>query len=91
MVGPIGQADFIGQDVRRPGRQRSKDRIRPGYSVDGFVDGAVATCREDEVAALRDCLTCEVTGLARGLGRVQGNLPASRPEDGNGAVQPGPF
>lgn len=85
-IGAIRQAHLVGENVGGPCRQGAEDGVRPGYTVNHFVDGAVATGGKHQITALRDGLTREVTRLAGGLRRVESDVTAGCPEDLNCTV-----
>jgi hypothetical protein len=82
----IRQAHLIGKNVGGPCRQGAEDSVRPGYTVNRFVDGAVATGGKHKITAVRDGLPREVTRLAGGLRRVENDVTAGCPEDLNCTV-----
>jgi len=91
VIGPVGETDFVGQNIGRPGRQNAKRNVRAGNSVDRLVDGAVAARREDEIAACVDRSARKLTGRLRARSGNQFNrrsrVPAGIPEDTDGGVQ----
>ena len=66
-----GDAEHLGEHVRRAARQAAQRRGGAEQAVGGFVDRAIAAERDDHVIAL-------VRGLAAQLGRVAAGLGVDR-------------
>ena len=94
-IGPVGETDFVGQNVGGAGGQDAEPNLGAGYSIDDLVDGAVAAGGEDEIAARVDRFAGKLSGRLR---TRRGNEVDVRSggisEDTNGDIQTrasGPF
>ena len=86
-VGPRAEPHFVGQNVGGARRQRAKGYVGTGHPVHGFVDGAVAARREDEVAALLYGLARQFARPVRARSRIQFDRVARFAEELDGVVQ----
>lgn len=94
VIGPVGETDFIGQNVGGPGRQNAKRNVGSDYAVDRLVDGSVATRGEDEIATGIDRFAGKLAGRLRAHGGNEFDRGSCVLENANGAVQTrasGPF
>jgi hypothetical protein len=94
MIGPVGETDFVGQNIGGSGRQNTKRNARPGNSIHSLVDGAVATRRENEIAAILNGFTGKLASRLRAGSSPEFYVCPGILQDTNGVVQTyatGPF
>ena len=65
MIGTGRKTDLIGEHIGSAAGQHAEDHVRSGDAIDGFVDSAVATRCQDEVAAGIDGDASEFPGAIR--------------------------
>jgi hypothetical protein len=87
VIGPIGETDFVGQNIGGPGRQDAKRDMRPGESIHSLVDGAVTARGQDEIAALLDGFTSKLSGRLRAGSRHELDMCSGIFQDTDRVVQ----
>lgn len=85
-----GEAQLLGQDVGGAGGQEGQGYLASGQTVNDFVQGAVATAGDYQLAAVLNCFSREIGGASGGFARTVGknklSLDAIAREDGAGAL-----
>jgi hypothetical protein len=87
MVGPVREPDFVSQNVCRPRGQNTKMHLGPGDSVHNFIDRAIASRRENQIAAVVNGFRRKFAGPLRTRRRKEFDVPARFLEDANGFIQ----
>ncbi len=94
VIGPVGETNFIGENVGGAGGENTKRNVGADYAVDRFVDGAVAAGGEDEIAARVDRPAGKIAGRLRAGGGNELYVRSGFPKGTNGGIETrasGPF
>jgi hypothetical protein len=70
MIGPGGEADFVGQNIGRSSREDAERNVLTGDSIHSLVYRAVTARGEDEIASRGNSLHRQFTGHLRARGSI---------------------
>ena len=87
MIGAAAEPDFIGQYVGGAGGECAKCHSGARQAVDGFIDGAVTTCGQYQIATRVGGPQSQFTGHIRACGGEKFHLPAGLLKHGYSGVQ----
>ena len=93
-VRPVRKTDFVGENIRGSGRQNTELHIGAGNSIHGFIDGAVAAGRQNQLAAAFYRLARKFSGALRTRRHKEFDVAAVSLENAYGFIQTrasGPF